>query len=50
MAKAKERFREQVISALLSSRSVEVAAKKVGVSAKTLGLMRRIKPLQKWFI
>jgi hypothetical protein len=36
MAKAKERFREQAISALLSSRSVEVAAKKVGVSTKTL--------------
>ncbi len=36
MAKAKERFREQAISALLASRSVEVAAKKVGVSAKTL--------------
>jgi Helix-turn-helix domain len=36
MAKAKERFREQAISALLASRSVEVAARKVGVSAKTL--------------
>lgn len=36
MAKAKERFRELAISALLSSRSVETAARKVGVSAKTL--------------
>ena len=32
----KERLREQAISALLSSRSVEVAARKVGVSAKSL--------------
>jgi hypothetical protein len=35
MAK-KDRLRVQAISALLSSRSVEVAAKKVGVSAKSL--------------
>jgi hypothetical protein len=32
----KDRLREAAISALLSSRSVEVAAKKVGVSAKSL--------------
>lgn len=35
--KAKERLRESAITALLSSKSTEAAAKKVGVSAKTLG-------------
>jgi hypothetical protein len=34
--KAKERLRERAIAALLSSKSVEAAAKKVGVSTKTL--------------
>jgi hypothetical protein len=34
--KAKERLREKAITALLASRSVESAARKTGVSARTL--------------
>jgi hypothetical protein len=41
MPKAKEIHREKAIAALLASRNVEAAARKIGVSAKTLGRWMR---------
>jgi outer membrane PBP1 activator LpoA protein len=45
--KGKERLREQAIKALLSSKSVEAAAKKIDVSAKTLSRWLRDEEFRK---